>query len=125
MRRPSFFDDFYSMLGMAAQDCGGISFSESIFLFSSRSKRPYRVTLIHSSAHPDLSIVRPEITTSLSTMSFSRTVNIRQVGKSQLAQMSVLCAKDASNGRPARCVDHGAAGCVHIDPRGVVLAAEN
>lgn len=57
--------------------CREMPFPESIFRFRSRSKQPYRTMLIQPSAHQNSSIIRLLITTVLSTMSLSRTVNMQ------------------------------------------------
>lgn len=57
--------------------CGEISFPESTFLLSSRLKRSYHTIPIRPSAHLNSSIIRPVITTVLTTMSRSRTVNMQ------------------------------------------------
>ena len=77
MRRPSFFDDFCSMLYMAALDREEISFPDLIFLFSSRSKRSYRMMPILPPAHLNLSIIHLVIPMALFTISLSRTLNMQ------------------------------------------------
>lgn len=48
MRRPSFFGDIFSLLGMVALDREEISVPVLIFLFSSRSKRSYHMMPIQA-----------------------------------------------------------------------------
>lgn len=75
MRRPSFFDDFYSMLDRTGP-CGEVT-SRVLFLFSGRSKLSCRTMLIQPSEHLNSLFIRLEIMTVLSMMSRSRTVNMQ------------------------------------------------
>ena len=77
MRRPSFFDVFNSMRDMAARGPAGNAISRIVFLSSSLSRQPYRTMPIQPSAHLNSSIDRPVITTVLSTMWLSCTVNMQ------------------------------------------------
>lgn len=85
MRRPSFFDVFNSTRDMAARGRAGNAISRIVFLSSSPSKQPYRTMPIQPSAHLSSSIIRLVITTALSMMPLSRTVNMRKNSKNQLA----------------------------------------
>lgn len=49
---------------------------EALFRFSGRSRQLYLTMPIQRSAHLNSSIIRPVITTVLTTMSLSRTVNM-------------------------------------------------
>lgn len=68
-------------------DCfvGGNSINKKRVPFSNCSKRSYRAMPVQPSAHLNPSFIRLVISTALSTMSLSRTVNVQQIGKSQFA----------------------------------------
>lgn len=57
--------------------CGEILLREVLFRFSSRLKWLYLTMPIQPSAHLNSSIIRPVITTVLTTMSLSCTVNMQ------------------------------------------------